>query len=444
MHILIFVLMLSLFSFAELEVSSSNYKQNVPFRVPDSTVVEHCIIPKHIPGVNYLETDHNTEIHLCDFDLYSSYYGVCPKLHSTNPGIEFHKLSDSTKVDFENEMCKKSSRKGRRKEPKVAKIKFSTSCSYTPSIVGYYHISRLFGGAGLVPAAIFRTIDKEYFLATAEKALDTLEGREEEIIHQTWYYLHRKIKYPKEKTKLNLLVDDEKQVYGALSNNIRGEEWYAELNGASRVDDRVASFQRTYTFNNATRSSKVTKYVSTEFTTRNLQKILAMKDITDLLLIDYLLSQNDRFGNIHYLYYYYYWDTLGNKKTLHSERAKKKNAEQMEELQAVKVKRMLLKDNDCGVSKSNIVKIRKILEKITHLDPETFYSLKRLEKIVDNPYIKGFFMEQLLFTEEDYTRFAENVHSAYSILHTKCLKGRLHLDLNVENHFLKKPVPTCK
>ena len=91
-----------------------------------------------------------------------------------------------------------------------------------------------------------------------------------------------------------------------------------------------------------------------------------------------------------------------------------------------------------------MVKIKKMLEKITHIDSDTFFALQRLTKLVDNPYIKGYFHEQLLFTEEDFKIFSENVHSAYAMLEAKCKKGKLHLDLNIENHFLEHPAPTCQ
>ena len=111
----------------------------------------------------------------------------------------------------------------------------------------------------------------------------------------------------------------------------------------------------------------------------------------------------------------------------------------MEELQAIKVKRMLLKDNDCGVAKPNRAKRRKLLEKIAHLDPDTMETLRTLNQAIEKPEMEAFFVNQMMFTDEDYDSFKKNVRNALRLFEAKCKRGTLHLDLNLEDHFLNRP-----
>src|SRR5689334_324393 len=101
---------------------------------------EVCVIPKHFAGAAYGETDLKAEERLCAIDENTN-AAVCPKTNSTNPGIDFYSLPQgATPKRVETARCKTAGAK------KIAKYKLSTSCSYTPSILGYYHVSRILGG----------------------------------------------------------------------------------------------------------------------------------------------------------------------------------------------------------------------------------------------------------------------------------------------------------
>ena len=52
-----------------------------------------------------------------------------------------------------------------------AKYKLSTSCSYTPSLLAYYHLSRVLGNIVNVPVAVVRTLDLDRHKAVAQHAL---------------------------------------------------------------------------------------------------------------------------------------------------------------------------------------------------------------------------------------------------------------------------------
>ena len=139
---------------------------------------EICIGPKHLSDANFSDKDLKAERELCDIDEHSN-AAVCPKINSTNPGLDFFSVSQgSSPIQVSAAHCKAASSK------KIAKYKLSTSCSYTPSILGYYHVSRMLGGIADVPPAVLRTFDRQDQIALGRIALS--ETSPSSLIHQTW------------------------------------------------------------------------------------------------------------------------------------------------------------------------------------------------------------------------------------------------------------------
>ena len=56
------------------------------------------------------------------------------------------------------------------------------------------------------------------------------------------------------------------------------------------------------------RNVDISTLVPRNFTAENVQKLVQLKDAADLIVIDTLMDQQDRFGNIHYIAAYYYID----------------------------------------------------------------------------------------------------------------------------------------
>ena len=167
---------------------------------------------------NIPEKDIEVETKLCNIDGNTN-AAVCPKLNSTNPGLDFYSLPQSVARDDVAARCETSGAK------KVAKYKLSTSCSYTPSILGYYHVSRMLGGIGNVPPTVLRTYDLKNHIALGHKALD--QTKSGTLIHQTWAGLLAQLTAGARANRRDfLLTDDFAQSYGALSANPTKEEFY--------------------------------------------------------------------------------------------------------------------------------------------------------------------------------------------------------------------------
>src|SRR6266446_6492271 len=265
---------------------------------------EVCVIPKHFGEATYLGEDLKAEAHLCGIDENAN-AAVCPKTNSTNPGLDIYSISQgSTPKEVQSARCKVHGTK------KIAKYKLSTSCSYTPSILGYYHLSRMLGGIANVPPAVLRTVDRQNHVTLGHTALG--ETASNSLIHQTWASLLSQLAAGAAASKRDfLLTDDFTQSYGALSVNPTNEQFYKEFfNGGSNNVARAATFRdKNPIVAILARNTDVCTFVGRTFTTANVQTMVQLKDAADLIVIDSLMNQQDRFGNIHYLETYYYRDT---------------------------------------------------------------------------------------------------------------------------------------
>jgi hypothetical protein len=161
-----------------------------------------------------------------------------------------------------------------------------------------------------------------------------------------------------------------------------------------------------------------------------------------VIVLDTLMNQQDRFGNIHYLETFYYRDTtdLNSDGTPKLKSSKTLTAAEAAKVSAVKVKQMLLKDNDCGVDKQNIAMEAGLLNRVAHVDPITYRGILHLDAIADSTETKTFFLQELIFTPNDYANVRKNLNDLAVTLHRNCTQGRLRLDLDLHRHFSDQPL----
>lgn len=429
------------FAFAGLSARSQRGERIVDFPVPGRNA-EVCVIPKHFDGTKYFDKDSEVETWLCNMDLRKN-AAVCPKLNSTNPGLDIYSLPQGgTPSEVEAARCKTAGAN------KIAKYKLSSSCSYAPSILGYYHVSRMLGGIADIPPAVLRTFDLQNHIAIGRAALaQTASGS---LIHQTWAGLTAQLTAGANSKRRDLLLtDDFAQSYGALSENPTDESFYKEFfNGGANNAARAQNFRdRNPIVGMLARNVGISTLVGRNFSAENVQKMVQLKDAADLIVIDTLMNQQDRFGNIHSLAAYYYLDT----KDLNQDGSPKLKSsgnmapEEVARLGAVEIKKMLLKDNDCGVAKTNVAKQVGLADRIAHIDPQTYLLLLQLDAVADRAETKDFFARETLFTANDYANVRKNLNELATKLHQACLQGRLKLDLDLQAHFSTRAshAPSC-
>lgn len=409
-------------------------------------VQELCIVAKKWPGAVYRNDDAQKEGTLCGYDFYRT-MGLCPKYTSTNPAIlllepnaHFSKEAiDASNCDLDKMNVKTE-----------AKFKQTITCSYTPAILAYYHMSRILGGVGRVPVTVMRTMDLQTHRALTQKALQTLRGFPNNNV-QSWEKFGKVHEDP---SKFPSLVEaSQTQLFGALSDNVKKEEIYTEVSGIGPYPDRYPRFLKQKPFQKVASTLSVQKIVGSSDFVKVAQDVIQMKDVSDLVLIDTLLSQQDRIGNIHYKYFWYSINPLTNRLERMKSDAKLSNGKvlvpteesrQMADRQAALLKEMVLKDNDCGVNRENMMRKHSALEKVNHMSYLTYQYFMAFEKTLNNTATKDYFSTELLYSSEDFQTLLSNAAKAKEILKEKCRSGKLRFDLDLENYIPEARPPATK
>jgi len=409
---------------------------------PDET----CVLPKHAAGFDYDKDDADDEKALCSYNFYGSGpkeagaakedVAICPKLSSTNPGVDVHELlPGKSREETEAAICKLADRPTKH----LAKFKQSITCSYAPSIIGYYHLSRALGGAGDVEPAVIRTMDLgEHKKITAE-ALQILAGQADNSYPRISWLSYRTAESnpAASRVKDGIFTSDLLQIYGGLQVNARGEEKYSEINKNAGGTDPSSIFRRTPQYQHVVDARPLASIVGRDLASA-AQTVVVMKDISEMLTLDYLMSQQDRFGNIHDIQYYYYVDTDGS-----TSKVKKDDVDSGKKAKpagAVLVKKMIMKDNDCGgPQKTNVVKNAGMVDQIRHMSPKLYSNLQWLaQNFGQGQPIPSFFASEALFSQADINMLRTNLGALAPKLHDACTGGKLLLDLDLDAHLAGK------
>jgi hypothetical protein len=399
---------------------------------------EICVAPQHLAGADYDKDDAEDEDELCTYNFHGSSPGksvaTCPKVVSTNPGVDVHELlPGKTKAESEAAMCARD--EGRTKL--LAKYKQSITCSYAPSILGYYHLSRALGGVGSVKPAVMRTMDLEaHKKITAVGVANTTD-----LINTLWRQWASWESNPSNPRYTDaLFTSDLKQIYGAMQVNPRGEAKYVDPISGKSINVRGATdfsspFRATPAYKAVLDGRPVSQWVPKTLE-GGAQRIVQMKDISDMVLIDTLMAQQDRFGNIHSMDYYYSVEGTELRKV---RKSKVDDGDKPMPAGGVLVREMLLKDNDCGVVKTNVAKQAGMLRELKHMSAKTYAHLRWFNaQFGRGSEAAKFFVREVLMTQKDIDMLRTNLADADATLTAACKAGSLKLDVDLADHLAGK------
>lgn len=478
---------------------------------PKSGVDEVCIVPAYYEtqDLKYrdLDSDREDEMKLCRLTIYEGMASkvkiervgalnidplpakeivACPKFNSTNPGTNFVEIPKGmTYAQAKQAFCvPKDKVDGEYKEDYDldAKFKSTISCSSTASALGYYHLSRLLGGAGRVPVSVLRTMSRETHHQVAKEATDFF-GSSKDLIAINWRnFLSASNNAAAGKPNPKLYTDGGRSLYGGLQKNLKGEDKYTEVSGVGAYDGRYARFMQQRPFQMVADARSVEQIAGRGFT-EVAQTIVQMQDVSDMVLMDTLMAQDDRIGNIHVKPWVLEKGATALRKMKKSEEAalKAHKKQLLAELQkrnprakevqftrdlamkassvvfpngeATLVAAMHMKDNDCGADvdvRGNQMRRHNALEAVRHMNPETYKRFLKFAVEVDSGRFKPFALQNLTYREKDYegTRYSlrENVRHAAQVLIKACETGDLKLDLVLSfdaNGTYQKPAPVA-
>jgi hypothetical protein len=156
-----------------------------------------------------------------------------------------------------------------------------------------------------------------------------------------------------------------------------------------------------------------------------------MRDMSELILLDYLLAQSDRLtgGNISDFDVVYY---LQNNQVKHS----RKVDDVPPGATQVSVKKLTIVDTDAGLVNQNVFEQKGYLNQICHLHPDTYNRLLDFaQRWKTDPEVKAFFHQECTFSNGQLARFEKDLLTAAAIMQSRRNAGKLLLDLDLDEFF---------
>ena len=418
---------------ADFDVNTPRGQETIKHTAPNGVIelaIRSAVFPGH-PEI-YSEKDIAKEKELAEIDFYNGKTKegldivLIPKTYSTSPGLNVHAVKLPDGMSHLAYAAAHSTKAHSSNDEIVAKYKQSipTHFTHSPSILGYYHLGR-FLDTGHVEPAIVRTMDVSPHEPLADLGKAKAIGSNN---RNQWTELRA---LDDAHSNQSLYTKDGKQLYGALQVNPAGEQQYPHLSqlagaGAFAASAEFAKIANPHPLNSSYKDS------TGKLNQGAVQQIVQIKDLSDMILMDFIMSQADRFsGNVH-SEKVYVWIENGVLK----EEAKKSNpakaAEQLQKIpaDAVLVDRMIMKDNDAGLISGNSAKTSHLLDKVSHMDPKTYDRLLVLQKELQKPEVAQWYQTELLFTPADFKTAKDNVDQAVGILSPRKDKS-LFLDASV-------------
>ena len=414
----------------------------VEFSVPGNRPAEIGVIPKHLPFGDYRGDNGSKDIadeqELVRYDFYKlgntagdGAVALCPKDKSTSAAVELFAVPDSApKSGPETPAYCTAVRKVSKNLAKFKQTDNAFTTTSTAAILGYYHVARALGDICEIEPAVLRTMDIEQHKHVVKMAADLgIRG----TVRKSWDLFNRYYANPRGSSVAGtLFTNDFLQIYGALEKNARGEEHYAAWLGAG------TNLSSTRAFQNMADSRPVRTILgSGGFTQANVQALVAMRDMSEMILLDYLMAQSDRLtgGNISDYATIYYQDQGQIKNT-------RKADDVPSGATPVTVKKLIIVDTDAGLLNQNVFEQKGYLSRISHMHPKTFARLVDFaQRWKADPSVKAFFHQECTFSNSQLTRFEKYLVNAATVLRSRKDRGQLRLDLSLDDFYGSQPPP---
>jgi hypothetical protein len=415
------------------------------FAVPGQSTQETCIVPKHILFAEYRKADENREQELCKYNFYESSGAtdssgavvVCPKTSSTSAAVLLYDIPDGhTKSELQStSICLSLETKdhppsGVKEIAKFKQTDDDKTCTSTSSILGYYHVSRALGDVAQIAQAVIRTMDFDQHGKIVSQALSMARVVRNGALRKSWNNFNA-FRSGSSNNPGSLFTLDNNQIFGALISKDHGttpyKEWVTDANSGQTNIDAVSAFR------NVTNPQPAAKIIGNRsFTQSTAQGLLAMRDMSEMLLIDTLMQQNDRTsgGNIDASTEVIYLDGAKFK-------TDKTGKNVPSGLPQFTVKRLHLVDNDCGLIEGPGVIVKQgYLDRVNHLHPKTYSRLMQFaSKWESDPSVKAFFQTEALFSPTQILSFERILLKTRDTLRAKCKQSDHFLDLGIDDYF---------
>ena len=428
-------------------------------------LVDRCVRIAPMPGGTYSKGDLKDEAAFCEVNLYAPEVALCPKTWSTSPGMMIYDISAGNyamdRAGFERNACGEGKSAKDLANGDLAKFKptmnaSGTSGTFAPSALLYYHFSRYFDTTVEVPVTVWRTMDAKKHLSEVARPGLAISGhnRSARMNNAGWQMLVAADQNPERYSPTDeLFTSDRKQIFGVLTSS-PGHRYGSEINGTRKSGwgkGQNFDFQETPAFL-ALRSEEPLKQAIAEGLAEGVrdpqiardlgsetppeQMVYWMKELTEIVLLDFIFSQQDRVGNIDFTPYYYW---VSNGEVEHKKAKHHEPGDTTVPAEAKLIRRTNLNDNDAGgrVQYANFSKSTQMLEKLRHMDAGTYQSLMALDQDLQSKGpVHQWVSTSLGLDQGQIDQIVKNTNLAVGILKSTCDAGKLRFDLSPKEFLL--------
>lgn len=430
-------------------------------------VDERCVSLSEMPGGHYRDHDIKQEKALCSINFYDDNVGICPKLRSTSPGTFVYRLGtgpySGNQQGFEQQVCPRGDIMVKEADGSPVSFKVTmndrnTSGTFSTASLLYYHFSRYFDTNIHVPVAVWRSMDRtEHERRVTQKGLELSAGKSSlKMNHAAWQILDRAEQDPGEYRDTDeLFTTDRKQIFGVMLN-VRGKRYGPEFMGTRKSgwgEGQNRDFQETAPFL-ALRSDKplldaiaegrakasedpaLKKAMGNDISDEQI--VYWMQDLTEITLLDYVFSQQDRIGNVDYLTLWYWVE--GEEVKF----AETKPDSVAEAERAKRIRRTWLNDNDAGGKSryANFTRRTEMLEKLRHYNPKTYKLLMAMDRDFSKQgALFSHVRDTFGLSTSQFEMTVKGLQDAAAIIRANCLAGKLRFDLDPDVFFMRGAAP---
>ena len=290
---------------------------------------------------------------------------MCPKIWSTSPAALVYDLQgtpwEGREADFEREVCAIGGHARDQSRAELAIFKNSlngreTSGTFAPASLLYYHFSRLLQTRIQVPVAVMVEFPREsYRRRVVTPGLEDSQSPGLKMLHAGWmemdlalsdpaaYHHRRELFTPDNERLWGVFLLQNGRRYGPEVNGTRASGWG---DGQNRDFQQIASFlalRQDLPLAEAVAAGLAEARKDEAMAAALLKHVSAvqvawwMNELTELVILDTILRQQDRIGNIDYRWR---WQEQGEWRD---------SASRPENTEAIKLRTTVLNDNDAGV-----------------------------------------------------------------------------------------------
>lgn len=411
----------------------------------DLSPSEFCYKSVKNKDFKYSNKDIEKETKLCNLQFEN--IGLCPKITSTSAGIKLFDNSLKLSVnEFNDRFCVTIKPTDSKKEVDLksyGKFKYTMDLTYAPSSLAYYHLSRALD-AGRVPVSVLKTIDTKLHKNIAENAIKNLNNLgvpSSKMIYQSWININARYKSSDSKLRRGFVDDKTGLAVGVIVEKVKNDLNYSELDTFPDFNN----LDKTPIYKKAFSSSSLQNQLGTQFKTINAAKTATeVKDISDMVIMDTLLEQVDRYGNMSASLVWKYIENnqlvsikadYGNDdKILESQKI------EMKSKNAVLIKELMLIDNDAGIIFNGEFKKKDYVTQLKHMSPITYARLLKLYKNKES--FESLLTKSLMVSSTAAQNVENNLINVMQTLIKNCKAGTLILDADIEflTGLTEKPV----